>query len=198
MIDKNSLEGKDDIKKDREFSFKPNPSIDQAQSPSPTFKQKGSIADEKSTKVKLSFDDKNNPPVPQSYSSPQIESESQSNLDGGQSEYNHENVKLSKHAKMLRDKLNLTRPVTQFHKNDVDEEEKGDFMNEEFDQSRPITTRIHDNEDDQQLYIPYNNPQADTEHRAGRSNKHLSVEAGLEGKPKDDATLEDSDKYEEQ
>ena len=35
------------------------------------------------------------------------------------------------------------------------EDEKGEHFEEEFDQSRPMTTRIYDNDDDQQLHIQY-------------------------------------------
>ena len=72
-------------------------------------------------------------------------------------------TELSKHAQMIIDKLNFPRPEcisyteTSINVNRNNEEEKGALI-EEFDQSRPMTTRIYDNEDDQQLSIQYTNP----------------------------------------
>lgn len=85
---------------------------------------------------------------------------------------------LSKEAQILRSKLNIPSSETQESviraKND--EEDKGE-MEEEFDQSRPMTTRIYDNDDDQHLFMQYKNmPLLDKD----CGNKHMSVEAGLE------------------
>ena len=86
---------------------------------------------------------------------------------------------LSKEAQILMDKLNI--PLIESHENLVqyklkeirDEEEKGDFVEEEFDQSRPMTTRIYNNDEDQYKNILSPNL------RHVSTNKHASVEAGL-------------------
>jgi hypothetical protein len=56
------------------------------------------------------------------------------------------------------------------------------LIEEELDQSRPMTTRINENEDDQHLFMQYKNlptPKYD-------DNKHMSVEAGLEKQSKEE------------
>jgi hypothetical protein len=86
---------------------------------------------------------------------------------------------LSKEAQILMDKLNI--PLIESHENLIqyklkeirDEEEKGDFVEEEFDQSRPMTTRIYNNDEDQYKNILSPNL------RHVSTNKHASVEAGL-------------------
>ena len=91
---------------------------------------------------------------------------------------------LSKEAQILMDKLNI--PLIESYENlvemklaeDNNEEEKGAFIEEEFDQSRPMTTRIYDNEDDQ-----YKNMLSPA---FKNNNKHVSVEAGLEGDIRED------------
>jgi hypothetical protein len=90
----------------------------------------------------------------------------------------------SKEAQILMDKLNI--PLIESYENllevklgeDNNEEEKGTFMEEEFDQSRPMTTRIYDNEDDQYKYM--------LSPAFRNNNKHISVEAGLEGNIRED------------
>lgn len=90
-------------------------------------------------------------------------------------------TELSKHAQMIMDKLNIPKPEwisyteASININKHNEEEKGALI-EEFDQSRPMTTRIYDDEDDQQLSIQYDCDKAPK----WDSNKHMSVEAGLE------------------
>lgn len=90
-------------------------------------------------------------------------------------------VKLSKQAQMIMDKLRLKNPGCAYEDNSINaskvvEEEKGNLTCEEFDQSRPMTTRIYDGEDDQQLVMQYPNVNSP---KHGEVNR-MSVEAGLE------------------
>ncbi len=71
------------------------------------------------------------------------------------------------------------------------EEEKGSFIGEEFDQSRPMTTRIYDEEDDQQLFMQY--PQMATPKQ--EEINRMSVEAGLERISKDKFELESENNF---
>ena len=102
--------------------------------------------------------------------------------DISNSETKTKKTEMSKNAQMLMDRLKISKPTkTSYAETSINalrnmEEEKGNFMHEQFDQSRPMTTRIYDSEDDQQLFMQYKNistPKPD-------QNKHMSVEAGLE------------------
>lgn len=97
-------------------------------------------------------------------------------------------TELSKEAQNLMSKLNIMKPNASKGKinNRHQEEEKGDFYEEEFDQSRPMTTRIYENDDDQHLFMQYKNLNT-----PNNNNKHLSVEAGLERRSKEDFKKED-------
>lgn len=97
---------------------------------------------------------------------------------------------MSKQVQILRSKLNI--PCSESQESAIrakqdsftdHEEEKGEIVGEEFDQSRPMTTRIYDDEDDQNLHMQYKNIQLMDK---GARNKHMSVEAGLERQSKDD------------
>jgi len=95
-------------------------------------------------------------------------------------------VKLSKHAQMIMDKLRIKNPGCAYEDNSINaskarEEEKGNLTREEYDQSRPMTTRIYDGEDDQQLVMQYPNPCSPKHEEVNR----MSVEAGLERISKD-------------
>lgn len=95
-------------------------------------------------------------------------------------------VKLSKHAQMIMDKLRIKNPGCVYEDNSIkaskaNEEEKGNFYREEYDQSRPMTTRIYDGEDDQQLVMQYPNSSSPKHREVNR----MSVEAGLERISKD-------------
>ena len=202
LVGKDSLENKEESKKDNDLKFKhkENSSVEQSQSPPIVSQQKGNIANDLNAKMKLSFGGKSYPPIPNTYSSPPLESSSQSNIEGTSSETKQHKVELSKQAKMLRDRLNLpdyeVKEITDKVKSDKDEkfleEEKGALITEELDQSRPITTRIHDNEDDQQLDIPCDRQNED-DLKSEKEDKHLSVEAGLERKSKEEKTIEESE-----
>mmetsp|Transcript_14563 Transcript_14563/g.12821 ORF Transcript_14563/g.12821 Transcript_14563/m.12821 type:complete len:87 (-) Transcript_14563:244-504(-) len=71
-------------------------------------------------------------------------------------------TELSRNAQILMEKLKISKPEgieyteASININQNMEEEKGDLI-EEFDQSRPMTTRIYEDEDDQQLFIQYKN-----------------------------------------
>ena len=75
---------------------------------------------------------------------------------------NNNKIELSKEAKILMDKLNIPlvdsyENITKMQANQRSlahvEDEKEEHFEEEFDQSPPMTTRIYDNDDDQQLHI---------------------------------------------
>lgn len=172
-------------------------SIDRSDPETVIDQQKGSLMHDFKDKLKMSFGNKNNTPKPETHSSPC--------MDSGPSRVNHSNseqkahkmhkIELSKEAQILREKLNIplqdphnqaqSRPLNQ------NEDEKGEQIEEEFDQSRPMTTRIYDNEDDQQLNIQYIKTADGTIRPLNTLNKHMSVEAGgLEtspGQPEQDA-----------
>jgi len=89
-------------------------------------------------------------------------------------------IKLSKQAQMIREKLNIPNPGSvneewSFKICQVDED-KRNFITEEFDQSRPLTTRINNEEEDQQLFMQYPNINSPKQFELNR----MSIEAGLE------------------
>lgn len=114
-----------------------------------------------------------------------------SNTELTNSETKARKVELSRQAQLLRDKLNI--PLIECHEKLVNvasnqiEEEKGEQLREEFDQSRPLTTRIYDKDDDQDLFIQYKN------FKPSEQNKHMSCEAGLERISKDDLAKDESE-----
>ena len=107
-------------------------------------------------------------------------------------------VKLSKHAQMIMEKLKIPNHSKIYEEHSLDatklhEEEKGSFIAEEFDQSRPMTTRIYDEEDDQQLFMQY--PQMATPKQ--EEINRMSVEAGLERISKDKFEIENETENDE-
>lgn len=114
-----------------------------------------------------------------------------SNTELTNSETKARKVELSRQAQLLRDKLNI--PLIECHEKLVNvasnqiEEEKGEQLREEFDQSRPLTTRIYDKDDDQDLFIQYKN------FKPSEQNKHMSCEAGRERISKDEIAKDESD-----
>lgn len=203
LIARSSLDEKEGHRNNKEFKFKNSDLNSVGEDDSPLLdEQKGEYVKDNNTKLRLSFDMKKCPPQPNTYSTPWVESSIMSNVDLSRSEVKNNKIELSEQAKILMDKLNIQ--PTDFYENfqrlqanlnmsnnDGEEEEKGEFTVEEFDQSRPMTTRIYDNEDDQQLNIQYKNAKA-SEQRKGELNKHISVEAGWEGKRSGESKLNES------
>jgi hypothetical protein len=102
--------------------------------------------------------------------------------------FNANKTELSEQAQILMNKLNIVKPDHYIKKanNHYREEENRDLLEEEFDQSRPMTTRIYENDDDQHLFMQYKNLNTPNNY-----NKHLSVEAGLERNSKEEFGKED-------
>lgn len=147
------------------------------------------MAGDSGNRLKLSFDANKYPQQPNTYSSPCVESSNQSNLEWANSESKSTKVELSKEAKILLGKLNIalagsheTVSKTQTNERSFGnrEDEKGEHFDEEFDQSRPMTTRIYDNDDDQQLHIQYKAMKLAAARQDQQANM-MSAEAGLEG-----------------
>lgn len=190
ITDSNIKTKVDQMSDEKEFMFKNSMinSIDHTDPDMNLDEQKGNLMHDFKEKLKLSFGNKNNTPKPETHSSPCMNSSDPSRANQSNSEQKvNRGMGMSKEAQILRNKLNISlliphdkmRPQYAYP---TPEEEKGEQIAEEFDQSRPMTTRIYDDEDDQQLNIQYKHGMAGHGKGYSNQNKHMSVEAGLECK----------------